>query len=76
MQYYRCFLARSLGIGKIIDDFIGEEYITYEHLREDRANGTNCRVSTGFVCEIMIGDMVRRNKNLTRLYKFEEACEN
>ncbi|ACV61328.1 transposase IS4 family protein [Desulfofarcimen acetoxidans DSM 771] len=70
------FLARSLGIGKIIDDFIDEEYVTYEHLREERSNGSNCRVSTGLACEIMIGDMLGRNKDLTRLYKFEEACEN
>ncbi|ACV63320.1 Transposase-like protein [Desulfofarcimen acetoxidans DSM 771] len=70
------FLARSLGIGKIIDNFIGEEYVTYEHLREDRANGSKCRVSTGLACEIMVGDMLGRNKDLTRLYKFEEACEN
>ena len=70
------FLARSLGIGKIIDDFIGEEYIDYEQIRKNRANGIDCRVSTGLACEIMIGDMLGRNKDLTRLYKFEEACEN
>ena len=63
MQYSSVFfLARSLGIGKIIDDFIGEEHITYEHLREDRANGTNCRVSTGLACEIMIEDMLGRKR--------------
>ena len=71
------FLARSIGIGKTIDDYLGEEYITYEHLREDKATDSKkCRVSTGLACEIMIGDMVGRNQNLTRLYKFEEACEN
>jgi transposase len=70
------FLARSIGIGKIIDDLLGEEYVTYEHLREDATNGFNARVSTGLACEIMIGDMLGRNQHLTRLYKFEEACDN
>ena len=69
------FLARSLGIGKIIDDFIGEEYISYEQRRKNMDNGIVGRVSTGLACEILIGDMLGRKKNLTRMYEFEEACE-
>ena len=69
------FLARAIGIGKIIDDCVGEKYITYEHLREDKANGSKCQVSTGLACEIIIGDMLGKNQNLTRLYKIEEQCE-
>ena len=28
------------------------KYVTYEHLRKDRANGSNCRVSTGLACKM------------------------
>lgn len=70
------FLARKLGIGKMIDSLVGDEYVTYEHLREESESGVKPRISTGLACEVLIGDMLGSYQDLTRLYKFEEACEN
>ncbi|MHB1463473.1 MAG: IS1634 family transposase [Armatimonadota bacterium] len=69
------FLARTLGIGKVIDDILGEEHLTIEQMREEVATKGSPKVSTGLVCEILIGDMIGRHEDLTRIYQLEEACD-
>lgn len=68
------FLARTLGVGKVIDDILGEKHLTIEQMRDEIAAGHAPKVSTGLVCEILVGDMIGRHEDLTRIYQLEEAC--
>lgn len=44
-------------------------------MQDELVRGGTPRISIGTTCEVLIADMLGCYKNLTRLYRIEEACE-
>lgn len=68
-------LAQTFGIGETIDYLLGEPHLSVQQMQDELAQGAKLRISTGTACEVLIADMLGCYKNLTRLYRIEEACE-
>lgn len=68
-------LAQTFGVGETIDYLLGEEHLSVQQMQDELAQGETPRISTGAACEVLIADMLGCYKNLTRLYRIEEACE-